>query len=531
MILSFLEPFKMRGEKAPYLWVFYKQLQDFGIDDVLYVASEDYFLNPSIFQKDNRWEFLQNVQKNNKYNIPSYKKIILSKKEIIEDKVYDELKIKFNDNISIWQFLLINRYKPLEKKLEEIIKKYDIEFIVSWSNNGSLKYIANKYNIPIIHNEKGPLREPLYYSTAYFDFSGVNGNTESKRRFDLFDLDELLGIDDLRSLFVKTKDNLALDLEDIKYDIGVALQVEDDSNLIAYNNGYDSLKLLTEINYYYNKNKILIRNHPLSSIKLSTEKYGKIDLSNDSLEFIGKCKKIATINSSIGFEGLFWGKEVCSKGDSPYYFFTLHKCNEDNNVYYKKFLNFFLINYLIPYDYLFDKEYYKWRINVKDEKEIFKRHEAFWLFKNNISLDNSVLSKKIYKISIEKKNGEINKLLSAIEEKNSKLKEYQSAIEEKNSKLKEYQSAIEEKNSKLKEYQSAIEEKNSKLKELKDQLNEYIKLNREYKKIIDNKNNKINFLKKNNKELLNEVIMYSTSKSWKWMKIFRLGKKILRKIK
>ena len=499
MILSFLEPFEIRGVKAPYLWIYYKQLQDFGIDDIVYIASEDYFLNPEFFMKQKRWEFLESVQKNNKYTIPSYKKILASNKEVIKD-IYKELKEKFKDNISIWKFLLTNRYEPLEKELEKIINKYNVEFIVTWSNNASLQYISSKYNIPLIHNEKAPLREPLYYNTAYFDFKGVNGNTESEKRFNLFQVKELLEIDDLRNLFLKNKETVLH--SDFQYEIGVALQVEDDSNLIAYNNGYDNLKLLNEVSYFYDKSNILIRNHPLSGIKIG-EKYGNIDNSKNSIEFIGKCEKIATINSSVGFEALMWGKEVCAKGDSPYYFFVSNNCKNrmkyEKN--YKKFMNFFLMNYLIPYDFLFDKEYYKWRIEVKNEEEIFCRHKSFWLSKNNLSLSENFITKKIYFLTIEEKNNQIKNYQSEIEEKNNQIKNYQSEIEEKNNQIKNYQSEIEEKNNQIKNYQSVIEEKNSQLQ----------KKNKEIKK------------------LLNEVLMYSTSKSWKVTRILRYFKKLIKR--
>lgn len=42
---------------------------------------------------------------------------------------------------------------------------------------------SRKYNIPVINLELGPLRSPTYLFTGYFDFSGVNGNTEAEKRY------------------------------------------------------------------------------------------------------------------------------------------------------------------------------------------------------------------------------------------------------------------------------------------------------------------------------------------------------------
>jgi len=88
MILSFLEPYEIRGIKAPYLWVFYKQLQDFGIEDIVYVGAEDYFIDPNVFKSEGRWEFSLTAQKTNKYEIPSYNKILNAKKEIIDKEKF-----------------------------------------------------------------------------------------------------------------------------------------------------------------------------------------------------------------------------------------------------------------------------------------------------------------------------------------------------------------------------------------------------------------------------------------------------------
>ena len=74
-----------------------------------------------------------------------------------------------------------------QKYIKQIIDKYDdIKAILSWCNCPSLQNIADKLGIKVIYNEVGALRPPFYNYMAYFDFSGVNGNTESEKDIKFF---------------------------------------------------------------------------------------------------------------------------------------------------------------------------------------------------------------------------------------------------------------------------------------------------------------------------------------------------------
>ena len=118
-----------------------------------------------------------------------------------------------------------------------------IEAILTWCNCPSLSAAAEEKGIPVVHLELGPLRWPQYRPTAYLDFSGVNGNTEVERRYleSGFRPGAGLDIEALRRFFYQAGDG---ETPAARFDLGVALQVEDDSNLLAFGHGFDNQSLL-----------------------------------------------------------------------------------------------------------------------------------------------------------------------------------------------------------------------------------------------------------------------------------------------
>jgi hypothetical protein len=161
------------------------------------------------------------------------------------------------------------------------------------------------------------------------------------------------------------------------YEIGVALQVEDDSNLISFSNGFDSLRLLFKALWVFPKNLICIREHPLSKFMIKSDEFGCLDSSESAFIFISKCKRLITINSSLAFESLIIGKETYLLGKSPLTVFANQ--NLDRNLIYNfpaedelnEFINIFLFVYLIPNWLWLNDEYYKFRLSSPSIQEIF----------------------------------------------------------------------------------------------------------------------------------------------------------------
>jgi len=361
MFLSMIAHYNIRPVEAQYLWVFQKQLQDFDPQDVVYILSGEYLKQ---YTPQRRWEMQPKAAAKHHY-VPT------------ENVDFEKLNYKLCNNSGIEGFPESVNLRAFmshaQLALNYVLEKIDLSQIkagITWVNNATFKHALNQAGIPVIHNEMGPLRSPVYKDTFYFDFEGVNGNTEFVKRFSEFlkvsDKVELLEMPELIDLVVKPehKDTLfnphIFGINDI--DCGVALQVENDTNLLAFNNGWQISDLLS---YAHKKHdSVLIRNHPCAEL-LSSKGFG--DSYAYSYEFLGKVKKLITINSSVAFEALLLGKDVEIKGDSPFACI----CSLDDDLR-RKALNFAIISYLVPIMYLFDKDYYNFRLACKEEAELYR---------------------------------------------------------------------------------------------------------------------------------------------------------------
>ena len=366
--LIYLNNYDIRPCKAQYLYWYLNMLEKFP--DALFVLNEDY-LNPDL----NRWE-IRDKKKANKnwvYKVPK-NYVLLPKIEEMED-----VKRRKLENPKSFLKLCVKKcITDLDEALDKIINENKVEAALTCVNNKTLENVCFRHNIPVIHNEQGPLRPPFFHGTVYLDFSGVNGRTEFYSRFlnfqemevELYSKDELLRI-------VTKPEQYSYVSKLVKakpiYDCGVALQVDVDTNMIAYNNGWTSADLINKAMKEHGR--VLIRNHPLASMQYASNTSlgnGVIDKSANSLEFISKCKKIVTINSSVAFEAMLLGREVEILGDSP--FAEIPKMDEKTKL---AALNFAIFGYLIP-DYLWgDEEYFKFRIFAKNEEIVYNKNMEY----------------------------------------------------------------------------------------------------------------------------------------------------------
>ena len=268
-----------------------------------------------------------------------------------------------------------------------------IEAFLSWCNCPSLNKAAKKLNAPVIYNEVGPLRGPNYVGTYYFDFSGVNGNstpphewTQAKLQ-DAFRDEKLWSKARLRGALVK---NIAADAKtnSPKYPVGLALQVEDNSNMIAYGNGESPLSLAYRALDARAPDSILIRSHPAAHFSYR-HGLGVADSSANSIEFLHKIERLLTINSSLAVEAALWEVPFTAYGElSAAFFSSDHPAAADVAKHSALWANAYFIGYLLPKDLLFDIEYYRWRLSGPTLAECYRRHRAY-LNQNAESLDQS----------------------------------------------------------------------------------------------------------------------------------------------
>jgi hypothetical protein len=207
------------------------------------------------------------------------------------------------------------------------------------------------------------------------DFSGVNGDTEFNKRFNEFlNISHEVPILSRKELIRIISPNHYHELHKIienknrKYEIGVGLQVEVDTNLLLFNNGCSWVDPILAAKAD-SAGKILVRPHPMAGYVMKPDYRLEIDdiTKGSAVEFINKCDKIYCLNSSVGFEAMMLGREAKIFGDSPF----RDVCNMDEETKLKA-LNFTVFGYLIHRDLLFKDSYYDFRLSHRgDEKAIY----------------------------------------------------------------------------------------------------------------------------------------------------------------
>jgi hypothetical protein len=119
----------------------------------------------------------------------------------------------------------------------------------------------------------------------------------------------------------------------------------------------------------YGQQSVLVRGHPGSLFCIRPSWY-EADSSAGSTAFVRRCRRILTINSSVGCEALLLEKEVETLGDSSYRFVTEA---EDKPERVRR-LAYYLFAYLVPYDLIYSADYLRFRLALPDESAIVARH-------------------------------------------------------------------------------------------------------------------------------------------------------------
>ena len=375
--VAYLNTYYNRPCTAQFLWWFYYLLDH--LPDTFLVTNRDYHVDQA-----RRWEYAKYEKAPYEYSNPAY----LQPKYYYTMKRFDEYE-ELKGLETPTQLLNASIHTPIPSIVEELLSQVfstsenkNLTAGISWVNNASFDEACKIVGIPSIHNESGALRSPFFLDSCYFDFSGVNGNTEFEKRFKLFkkisDKVKIYSREELLKLVSKEQQRdyvLGIHSQAPTYECGVAMQVDIDTNVLAFNRGVTETDVVNMAAKKYN-NSLIIRNHPLSSIgyiKSGSLGAAQVDTSNNSLEFISKCKRIYTLNSSVAFEALLLGREVKIFGDSP--FRILQFMDEEELTLA---LNFAVFSYLIHISRLYDTAYYDMRIRCKEEEYLYNEGQKYW---------------------------------------------------------------------------------------------------------------------------------------------------------
>jgi peptidoglycan hydrolase CwlO-like protein len=474
MFIGFYMPAVVRHSRTYNLCAFYRHITHLAPEDLALICNVDY-LAPD----PNGWEQPAHVQAYYDYVIPTAERIREYELHFIAPETFQKIDTD-GGCVAAWKHLLTERYEPLESQLSAIIsgimQRRKVEAILAWGNTPSVKYVAGQYGLPVIHNEMGTLRHPHYVSTAYFDFSGVNADTECERRYAAFrsewvnrpfphlDRETLLDV-------VRSTPRFPEEGAQPTFAVGVPQQVTLDSNIVAYADGWDPQKLVALAIDRFGRENVLVRRHPHEPPHDFSDASLAQDTSGTAIEFLAKCNQILTINSSVGFEALLYGKQATMLGDNPFRFIArmppeaeLERCLA---------LNFATFGYLAPYKLTHNTDYLRWRLSHPSETEIVQYHLGYWLTEKSRRLveglgDNAHL--KIERVQWQEKQGQLEAMQFQLELHNSQLESERTQLQSQNSQLEAQKAQFESRNLQLESQQSQLETQNSQLEAQKAEL-------------------------------------------------------------
>ncbi|MFX0951620.1 hypothetical protein ABEM13_22150 [Escherichia coli] len=375
MFAVFLPPYPFRGVKAPYLWLFLKYLHCSN-EKILFITSPDYVEVINDETQHSRWEFDTASMASLGYSLPNEQSLARHEYLYLDHALYETMLAQHHhDPIKSFTTFLTESISELENELFSLLTKEIIQRVdafVSICNCPSLEKVARALNKEVIHLEIGPLRAPMYRNTAYLDFTGVNGNTEARARYESCqtEIDITCSMNDLHRYFLEA---ISLPSSSENQVAGIVLQVEDDSNIIAYSHNFTNISLISYVRQQHTLENILVRAHPGSLFRLRDDIFS-IDASANSLEFIQKCHSIYTINSSVGLEALLCEKKTNILGDCSYAFVA----EEASGPTRVNAMAFYLFAYLVPFELIFNLEYLRFRLDHPAELDIVRKHLQFY---------------------------------------------------------------------------------------------------------------------------------------------------------
>jgi len=387
MFVSFLMPHEIRGRKAHHLMMFYKQVQAFGPDRIAFIGPAEYFRDPAELTAEGRGELAPYWRGFYEYEPPASLEGV--RRYVLPDDLFAR-RLRRRSQLHLYRDLLTERLPELEAAfaaaLDELSAQGPIEAVLLFANVRSIEHVAQLRGIPVVHNELAPLRKPVYQFTAYWDLQGVNGHTDALRRYRAFrheapcDKVSLLSREELLCAMRRSPAPVAPAAADARYKIGVALQVEDDSNIQAFARGYTGLDLIMMAHDLVGREQTLIRSHPLALAR-DTGLLGVPDQSPDATSFVQACETILTVNSGTALEALLLGRRCVAMGDTPFGFATdrvLGRPRERNEYNQLLALNFLIFGYLVPYGLMFDPDYTRWRLAQPSEIDIYRLHQRWY---------------------------------------------------------------------------------------------------------------------------------------------------------
>jgi Skp family chaperone for outer membrane proteins len=595
------------GKEAAYLSEFYRSVTFAKKNNWPLIAQSEYFKDPEYFRLKGRQEVSNPDWANyNFYEVPDKNTLNNLTDGIIPQYIIDNL-IKTGKTMSaVIIYLLENRCLEFEEWLFKILKNFinkyneNIEAIITFRQYPSLAFVAENMNFSLIYYDVGTYRPPAYIPTVYIDMSGRYNNTNIKNRYNKFIKDvkkinyQILYRKEILSLFLLHDCMCYIHEMDKEPEYEMGISTQSALSLLSFSSdkctNYD---LITILKSQYNDKQLLLRTHPGDPCGASYSTFlQNRDDSKYPFLFICKCRRISSIGSNMTFEAMLWGRTAYDIGEGPYSFIAKKKFSDKKcELIEEEFINFVSFCFYIPYEFLIDIDYLRWRLTNPSELKIYNKHLDYYLACKGVDkqllglppkkrlyaflesqgfdakgkiLENKNTNKELITIlnkieNISEKNIQIKYLLYKIDFKNSEivklgveLSQQQAYIENLVSEIAKLKESLDWHINNIQKQQEYIESQNTEMCKLKESLDWHINNVQKQQEYIETQNIEMGKLKESLdwhinsvqkqqeyiecqnteiKKLSETIFNIENSFSWKITKIFRIAKRIFLKFK
>jgi archaellum component FlaC len=366
-------------------WFYYKTVYDFAdrLDRVAFCGHEKNFQIPAELKIRKAPFFPTDPgQQSWGYKILDRKVYENTNRTFVPEKIMDELAEECGGSVfQAWRKVMSEPYPPLVKFYRNFLRtcaaREPLEFILAAADDVSMTAAAAELKVPFVRIEKGPLRQPDYLGTVYWNLSGVSGSAECEARLAAAAKQAWKGLELSREelLFLFCADQEKFDVRATVLpqdaDAGVAGQEEDGSCISDSRSCTVSEAVQFAENLFPNGN-VIIHQPP----KARTLCAGLYDTDPSGCRFMQRVGLVICISSNAALEAVLLGKNAMILSESPFQCLSSRllkdKTVSPDNLTAK--LNFILLNYLVPVPLADSPEYTKWRLSKPSELEIRKRH-------------------------------------------------------------------------------------------------------------------------------------------------------------
>jgi hypothetical protein len=349
-------------------------------EEIIVFADEQYAPENVVKNLEDRWEFSE------KYR-DSHRLLSLYQYSKVEINTYPRFlcdsflsRADSSESVNLWMKGLEPSIRTYFRETIVGMASKGLEIIITFQNCSMLRDLCLELGLRYIATDIGPLRAPKWLPNALFDTRGINGETSFGAHFDRFRRyyrGSLLSLEEITNFFrlspiphTEENDKIAL-----------MLQVPDDTNIIAYGNGWTSESMIDHAVAVLTPTDLVVRLHP-NYPRLDNRWNLSIESGGFPDELIMRSKKVIAVNSGALMEAILLGKNITCLGDAVYKYFSVALQSFEQIRWTEEDLmriNFLLMGYFIPYSDLCNRDYISERVRLDDPIDYFQFNKGRWV--------------------------------------------------------------------------------------------------------------------------------------------------------